>query len=65
MDDFKRKDFIALKGFDVEKIHDKKFIRFVLSSFDQADPFMHYQCDAVEMQYREAPVCSSFLQKLI
>jgi uncharacterized protein (TIGR02453 family) len=53
IEDLKRKDFIALKSFPVEKINDKKFIRFVLNSFDQADPFMHYLCDAVEVQYRE------------
>ncbi len=51
IEDLKRKDFIALKSFPVEKINDKKFIRFVLSSFDQADPFMHYLCDAVQVQY--------------
>jgi uncharacterized protein (TIGR02453 family) len=53
IEDLKRKDFIALKSFDAKKINDKKFIKFVLSSFDQADPFMHYLCDAVEVQYRE------------
>jgi uncharacterized protein (TIGR02453 family) len=53
IEDLKRKDFIALKSFPVEKIYDRKFIRFVLSSFDQADPFMHYLCDAVQVQYRE------------
>ncbi len=54
IEDIKRKDFIALKSFDAKKINEKKFIQFVLSSFDQADPFMHYLCDAVEVQYREA-----------
>lgn len=53
IEDLKRKDFIALKSFDVQKINDKKFTRFVLNSFDQADPFMHYLCDAVQVQYRE------------
>jgi uncharacterized protein (TIGR02453 family) len=53
IEDLKRKDFIARKNFDVQKIHDTKFIRFVLHSFKQADPYMHYLCDAVEVQYRE------------
>ena len=53
IEDLKRKDFIALKAFDAQKIHDRKFLRFVLNSFEQADPFMHYLCDAVDVQYRE------------
>ena len=52
VEDLKRKDFIALMPFDEALIYDKKFPDFVVKSYKQADLFMHYLCDAVEVNYR-------------
>ena len=52
IEDLKRKDFIALKAFDETRINKKQFVKFVIDSYKQADPYMHYLCDAVDVQYR-------------
>ena len=52
IDDLKRKDFIALMPFDEAMIQDKGFVEFVAKHYQQADLFMHYLCDAVQVNYR-------------
>jgi uncharacterized protein (TIGR02453 family) len=51
LEDLKRKDFIALMPFDEAAIEERKFIDFVAKGYRQADQFMHYLCDAVEVNY--------------
>ncbi len=53
IEDLKRKDFIAMKSFSPSMITQSDFIQFVKKSFEDSDPFMHYLCDAVDVQYRE------------
>ncbi|MCU7906388.1 MAG: DUF2461 domain-containing protein [Candidatus Thiodiazotropha sp. (ex Epidulcina cf. delphinae)] len=51
IEDLKRKDFIALKAFDCNKIVKPAFSNFVARGFKQADPLMSYLCTAVEVNY--------------
>ncbi len=53
IEDLKRKDFIALKAFNPSRIHKPQFIKYVIDSYLQADPYMHYLCDAVDVQFRQ------------
>ncbi|MDH3354598.1 MAG: DUF2461 family protein, partial [Chromatiales bacterium] len=55
IDDLKRKDFIALMSFDESMIRSPEFIGFVAKHYRQADLFMHYLCDAVQVNYRVEP----------
>ena len=51
IDDLKRKDFIVCKNFDSEQINKAAFPQFVAKSYQQADSFMHYLCEALELAY--------------
>ena len=51
IDDLKRKDFIALKAFDPERIQLPKFVDFVARSFSDAAPLVRYLCTAVEVSF--------------
>lgn len=51
VDDLKRKDFIALKAFDPERIRSPKFIDFVARGFTDAAPLVSYLCTAVEVDF--------------
>ena len=51
IDDLKRKDFIACKDFDPALINKHGFAQFVAKHYKQADPFMHYLCEALELPY--------------
>lgn len=51
IDDLKRKDFIALKTFDPERIRSPKFIDFVAKGFTDAAPLVSYLCTAVEVDF--------------
>ncbi|MEN8179538.1 MAG: DUF2461 domain-containing protein [Pseudomonadota bacterium] len=51
MEDLKRKDFIACKGFKCGEITKRSLPQFITRSFKQADPFMRYLCTALEVPY--------------
>ena len=51
IDDLKRKDFIACRSFECDRITKPGFQRFVHESFAMADPFMRYLCVAVKVPY--------------
>jgi uncharacterized protein (TIGR02453 family) len=51
IDDLKRKDFIACRNFNCEKITKPGFVCFVQTSFAMADSFMRYLCMAVSVPY--------------
>ncbi|MCU7846301.1 MAG: DUF2461 domain-containing protein [Candidatus Thiodiazotropha sp. (ex Monitilora ramsayi)] len=51
IEDLKRKDFIALKSFDCNKIESARFTDFVSKSFIDTTPLMRYLCTAVEVNF--------------
>lgn len=51
IDDLKRKDFIALKPIDAERIHSASLPRLVLRDFRAADALMRYLCTAINVNY--------------
>ena len=51
IEDLKRKDYIACKDFDPSLICEQSFTQFVAKSYKQADPFMHYICEALALPY--------------
>jgi uncharacterized protein (DUF2461 family) len=51
IDDLKRKDFIALKAFDTERIESPRLIDFASKSFTDAAPLMRYLCTAVGVPF--------------
>ncbi|NOR51878.1 MAG: TIGR02453 family protein [Gammaproteobacteria bacterium] len=55
LEDLKRKDFIALMPFDEVMIEYSMFVDFVVKHYRQADQFMHYLCDAVQVNYKIEP----------
>lgn len=51
IEDLKRKDFIAVKSFDDDRIESSKFADFVSRGFADSTPLMRYLCTAVEVGF--------------
>ena len=49
--DLKRKDFIALKQFDEDRIESARFLDFTSHSFTNAVPLVRYLCSAIEVAF--------------
>ena len=51
VEDLKRRDFIACRGFADSEIGQEAFLTMVMGGFRQCDPFMRYLCTALEVPY--------------
>jgi uncharacterized protein (TIGR02453 family) len=51
IEDLRRKDFIAIKPIAKNKLLNNSFLTETMKSFTNARPFMHYLCQALELQF--------------
>lgn len=51
IEDLKRKDFIAMRAFECERIESARFSEFVAKGFSDTAPLMRYLCTAVEVSF--------------